>query len=139
MIVYIGYALGILILAGAGYLAWRNSKIIAEQREKKGTVPVMSSYTVQVERQSAAGEAVNATPLLEADYREAEGTVKVRLSRVNGTIGELKLDHAVQIMEHTCSEIASKAETINITAYRDAVMNEEEKQAVARLEQGLRG
>lgn len=139
MIVYIGYALGILILAGAGFLAWRNSKLIAEQKEKKGTLPAVSSYTVLVERQSAAGEAANAATLLEAAYRETEGTVKVRLSRVHGTVGELKLDHAVQIMEHTCSDLASKAEMIEVRASRDAVMNDEEGRALDRLEQGLRG
>ncbi|GIO30074.1 hypothetical protein RJP21_12720 [Paenibacillus sp. VCA1] len=138
MLVYVGYVIGILILAAAGYLAWRNSRIIAEQKDKKGDVPAVSSYTVQVERQAETGEGANATPLLEAVYREAEGTVQVRLSRVNGTIGELQLEHAVQIMEHTCSGLASKGETVRIAAFDGAILNEEEKQAVVRLERRLR-
>ncbi len=75
-------------------------------------------------------EAANAATLLEAAYRETEGTVKVRLRRVHGTVGELKLDHAVQIMEHTCSDLASKAEMIEVRASRDAVMNDEEGRAL---------
>ncbi len=137
MLVYIGYVLLALILAAAGILAWRNSRIIAEQRKAKGAVPAVSSYTVQVSRQAEADDPERITQLFEAVYPEPQGTVRVCLCRVNGTISELKLSHAVQIMEHTCSEFAVKAAAVQVNAYHEAVRNEEESSAVARLAQVL--
>ncbi|MGG3741206.1 hypothetical protein [Paenibacillus chibensis] len=137
MIVTIGYVLGVLILAAAGWLAWRNSRIIADQRKAKGAIPAVSSYTVQVTRQSDGNESARMTPLLEAVYQEPQGSVRVSLCRVNGTISELKLDHAVQIMEHTCSEFSLKGEAVNIAPFRESVRNEEEDAALSRLEQAL--
>ncbi|MDR0268412.1 hypothetical protein [Paenibacillus sp.] len=137
LIVYIGCGIGILILAAAGFLAWRNSRIIADKRETKGAIPGVSSYTVQVARQTVAGESGDMTPLFEAAYREGQGTVHVCLCRMNGTISELKLGHAVQIMEHTCLEFAAKGETVQIISHREATENAEENEAVTRLEQEL--
>ncbi|GIO48115.1 hypothetical protein J34TS1_28800 [Paenibacillus azoreducens] len=137
LIFYIGCALAILILALAGMLAWRNSRIIAGEREVKGDVPAFSSYTVQVSRQAEAERPGEVIPLLEASFKEAEGTVHVCLCRMNGTISELKLGHAVQIMELTCSEFAAKGEMLDIISCQHAVENAEENDAVTRLEQQL--
>lgn len=137
LIVYIGYVLGVLILAASGILAWRNSRIIKHDRKTKGAIPAVSSYTVQVTRQSKLEDSGNITALLEATYQEPEGTVRVCLCRMNGTISELKLNHAVQIMEHTCSEFADKGAALNISSYHEALQNEDEKSALIRIEQAL--
>ncbi|WP_160497114.1 hypothetical protein [Paenibacillus dendrobii] len=129
--------MGVLILAAAGILAWRNSRIIAEQRKTKGAIPAVSSYTVQVTRQSETETSVNVTPLIEAAYQELQGTVRVSLCRMNGTMSELKLEHAVQIMEHTCSEYADQGSVIEVLTYSEAVRNEEEGKALDRLGQRL--
>ncbi|MCJ8010524.1 hypothetical protein MUG84_02055 [Paenibacillus sp. KQZ6P-2] len=138
MIVNIGYVLVVLILAAAGILAWKNLMIILDQRKVNGEMPAASSYTVQVTRLSEAEEQENMTPLFEASYQEQQGTVHVCLCRMNGTISELELDHAVQIMDHTCSELADKGTVIEMLSHPEAATNEEESVALLHLEQKLR-
>lgn len=134
MLVYVAYGIGVLILAAAGFLAWRNSRIIAEQKNNPAPKLLVSSYTMQVTNHFDEQENKALTPLFQVAYQDKQGMMHAYLCRVNGDRGELKLPIAADIMGNKLLDIMAKGILKDAAAHYDAAEGNEEKEAITRLD-----
>ncbi|GAF06678.1 hypothetical protein [Paenibacillus pini] len=129
------FGLGVVILAAAGVLAWKNTKLLAEKREYIGPKISTFLYTVLTTNQISEEDKVTHIPLFHITFKHEQQQLHAYLCRVIGDEkGELKLEHAASIMDRKLSETLSKDLLIAAVPHYEVVLFEEEKRTVARLD-----
>ena len=94
MMMNIAIAAAVILFAAAGYLAFMNSRLIADKKREAYIPPPASEYTVYKTAQFTREDERTLTPIGVMEYEDPQGPMKVYLCRVRHKAEDLKLEEA---------------------------------------------
>lgn len=130
----VGIALCLLMLAAAGVLAYRNSKLIAEKKQAAYISVPSAEYTLYMTKEFTEEDRRTMVPLGVMDYRDSNGMKKVVLCRVmDESRGDLKLERAGTIMIKHIRQAHLRGTFISYRSETDALKGQAEIQMADRI------
>ncbi|MGM1045357.1 hypothetical protein SAMN05661091_1941 [Paenibacillus uliginis N3/975] len=130
----VGIAVCLLLLAVAGYLAFRNSKLIAEKKQAAYISVPSSEYTLYMTRELTEEDRRTMVPLGIMEYRDLNGIMKAVLCRVtHESSGDLKLEEAGTIMMRHMIQAHQRGTFIGYRSEVEALQSEDEIRMADRL------
>lgn len=128
-------AVGVLLFAAAGYLAYRNSRLISMQQESGQKYALPAWYTVCMGSELPGAEEDD-IPLWAMEYETADGVYKAGLCRVPGdTAGDLKLEQAEQMLSAHVRTARAGGTYLSHRTFEDRLQDEQERNMAKRLSQ----
>ncbi|WP_054956426.1 hypothetical protein [Paenibacillus dakarensis] len=129
-----GIAVSLLIFAAAGYLAFRNSRLIAEKKQGAYMNAPAAEYTVYMTKDFTEEDQMAMTPLYMMEAHDQDGRVNVMLCRLKGGArGDLKLTEAGNILIHHIRQAHQKGSFISYRMNKEAWESQEELQMAERI------
>lgn len=130
----VGIAVCLIILAAAGYLAYRNSRLIAEMKQDSYIPPPSSEYTVYMTTEFSEEDLKSLVPLGFMEYRDGDGVKKACLCRVrNESEGDLKLEEAGRMLLRHIRQAREKGTFLSYRSEAEALSSEAEREMADRL------
>lgn len=130
----VGIAVSLLILVVAGYLAFRNSKMIAEKKQAAYISVPTSVYTLYMTKEFTKEDRKSMVPLGIMEYRELNEMKEAVLCRViDERSGDLRLEEAGAILMRHIMQAHQRGTFIGYRSEMDALQNEEEIRMADRL------
>ena len=133
MMLYAGIAACLILLAVSGWLAYRNSIIIAEKKQEPETPKKPSEYTL-LKGNNIPPEEKSLVPLTRLTYREGGTETAVTLCRLDEAEGDLRLEEAEKLFAGHLRQAIQDGTYVNCTSNRHLLKGAEEINMVQRLE-----
>lgn len=131
----LGIAACLLILAVAGYLAYRNSRLISDMKHES-YIAAPPVYTVYMTGEFTEEDLRTLAPIGYMEYRETGAVRKAALCRVlEEAGGDLKLQEAGEMLIRHIRKAREKGAFIAYRTVLEALENEAERAMAERLAQ----
>lgn len=129
----IALAACILLFAAAGYIAFMNSKLIADKKKEAYIPPPASEYTVYMTPQFTEEDKRSMSPIGVMEFRDPQGMMKVYLCRVRNASEDLKLEQAGNVFLHHLTKARDTGTLMFYRTVEEALQGPEEKSLTDRL------
>lgn len=129
----IAIAASILLFAAAGYIAFMNSKLIADKKREAYIPPPASEYTVYMTLQFTEEDKRSMSPIGVMEFRDPQGMMKVYLCRVKNESEDLKLEQAGNVFLHHLTKARDTGTLMFYRTVEEALQGAEEKSLTDRL------
>ncbi|KKO54455.1 hypothetical protein [Paenibacillus sp. DMB20] len=130
----VGIAVCLIMLGAAGYLAYRNSRLIAEMKQDSYIPPPSSEYTVYMTTEFSEEDLKTLVPLGFMEYRDADGVKKAGLCRIrHDSEGDLKLEEAGMMLLRHIRQAREKGTFISYRSETEALTSDAERKMADRL------
>lgn len=130
----IGIIACLIILAVAGYLAFRNSKLIAEKNQRAHMSMPSAEYTLYMTRDFTEDDRRTMCPLGTMEYRHLNGIMKAVLCRVTDEDrGDLKLEEAGTILMKHIRQAHQKGTFISYRSEQETLQDPAEIRMAERI------
>ncbi|MFC7679725.1 hypothetical protein [Paenibacillus sp. GCM10028914] len=130
----VGIVACLIILTVAGYLAFRNSKLIAEKKQLSHISLPPAEYTLYMAKEFTEEDRRIMVPLGMMEFRDLNGIKIVALCRViDNNRGDLKLEEAGAILMKHIRQARQKGTFISYRSVQDALQDPTEIQMAERI------
>ncbi|AWP26833.1 hypothetical protein ACXFAU_19275 [Paenibacillus glucanolyticus] len=129
----IAIAACVLLFAAAGYIAFMNSRIIADKKREAYIPPPPSEYTVYMTPQFSEEDKRSLAPIGVMEFRDAQGMMKVYLCRVKNEKDDLQLEQAGNVFLHHLTKARDTGALMFYRTVEEALQGPEEKSLTDRI------
>lgn len=129
----IAIAVCVILFAAAGYIAFMNSRIIADKKQEAYIPPPASEYTVYMTPQFSEEDKRSLIPIGVMEFRDPQGMMKVYLCRVKNEADDLKLEQAGSVFLHHLTKARDTGTLMFYRTVEEALQGPEEKSLTDRI------
>ncbi|KOP67575.1 hypothetical protein AMS62_21745 [Bacillus sp. FJAT-18019] len=129
----IAIAVSVILFAAAGYIAFMNSRIIANQKREAYIPLPASEYTVYMTPQFSEEDKRSLIPIGVMEFRDRQGLMKVYLCRVKNASEDLKLEQAGNVFLVHLKQARDNGTLMFYRTVEEALLGPEERSLTDRL------
>ncbi|GAB6926054.1 hypothetical protein JCM10914A_00370 [Paenibacillus sp. JCM 10914] len=123
----------VILFAVAGYIAFMNSRLIAEQKKEAYIPPPISEYTVYMTPHFSEDDKRALVPIGVMEYRDADAIMKIYLCRVLNESEDLKLEDAGRVFLQHLTAARDSERLMFYRTVEEALQGPDEKALTDRL------
>ncbi|KOR90067.1 hypothetical protein [Paenibacillus solani] len=129
----IAIAVSVILFVAAGYIAFMNSRIIANQKREAYIPLPASEYTVYMTPQFSEEDKRSLIPIGVMEFRDRQEPMKVYLCRVKNASEDLKLEQAGNVFLLHLKKARDNGTLMFYRTVEEALLGPEERSLTDRL------